>query len=66
MPSLTILDYSSLEARSKNIESAMYEKDQEIIMLKRDMKNMRDEWHALLKEPEKFMTMLQEGRGKSK
>ncbi|MGH9984427.1 MAG: tyrosine-type recombinase/integrase [Nitrososphaeraceae archaeon] len=66
MPYFTILDYSGLDKRSKNIEIAMKEKDQEIVMLKRDMKNMRDEWHALLKEPEKFMEMLQEGRGKSK
>jgi hypothetical protein len=66
MPSLTVLGYSSLDARSKNIEVAMKEKDQEIVMLKKDIKDMKDEWHALLSEPEKFITMLQEGRGKDK
>jgi hypothetical protein len=30
-------------------------------MLKKDIKNMRDEWHALLNEPEKFIAMLPEG-----
>jgi hypothetical protein len=40
------------------------EKDQEIAMLTKEMKNMRDEWHALLSEPDKFFKMLQDGRGK--
>ncbi len=65
-PALQYVGYSSLDARSKNIEVAMKEKDQEIVMLKKDIKDMKDEWHALLSEPEKFITMLQEGRGKDR
>jgi integrase len=60
MPFLTIYQ----ETRDNTIESTLKEKDREIALLKRDMHSMRDEWHALLSEPEKFMAMLQEGRGK--
>ena len=59
MPSLIVADYRALDTRSKNIEGAIKEKDQEIALLKKEMRNMRDEWHALLSEPEKFMEMLQ-------
>lgn len=48
------------------IQVQMAHMEQENIILKKSIKDTRDEWHALLSEPEKFMEMLQEGRGKSK
>ena len=54
----TVLDYTALDTRSKNTESAVKEMKQENIELKKEMQRMRDEWHALLSEPEKFMAML--------
>ena len=61
MPFLTIYQ----DTRNNTIENTLKEKDREIALLKRDMNDMRDEWHALLSEPEKFMAMLQEGRRKN-
>ncbi len=46
------------------IQVQMAQKDNEIAMLKRGMKDMRNEWHALLSEPDKFFQMLQEGKRK--
>jgi hypothetical protein len=45
------------------IQVQLAQVNQENSELKKEMGNMRDEWHALLSEPEKFMEMLQEGRG---
>jgi integrase len=61
IPFLTIYQ----ETRDNTIEDALKEKHREIALLRRDMQNMRDEWHALLSEPERFMAMLEEGRRKS-
>ncbi|MGH9987124.1 MAG: hypothetical protein ACRD8W_24520, partial [Nitrososphaeraceae archaeon] len=46
------------------IQVQMAQKDNEIAMLKKGMKDMRNEWHALLSEPDKFFQMLQEGKRK--
>lgn len=61
MPFLTVYQ----DTRSNTLEDALKNKDHEIALLKRDMLNMRDEWHALLSEPDKFFQMLQEGRGRN-
>jgi hypothetical protein len=66
-PSLTILDYSSLDTRSKNIESAIKEKDKAIQQLKQsDMDKSKmideliqrfDQHEAWLRNPEQFIKM---------
>jgi hypothetical protein len=39
----TVLDYTALDTRSKNTESAVKEMKQENIELKKEMQRMRDE-----------------------
>jgi N12 class adenine-specific DNA methylase len=46
------------------IQVQMTQMNQENATLKKEINKMRDEWHALLSEPEKFMEMLQQGRRK--
>jgi integrase len=68
MPYLTILDYTKLDARSKNIEIALKEKDKAIQLLTRqmtemqqthqEMKEYRDEMRALLRNPKKLREMI--------
>jgi integrase len=47
MPSLTVLDYSSLDARSKNIEMAMKEKDKAISQLTKQVKDMEEHYKRM-------------------
>lgn len=61
MPHLTILDYSSLDTRSKNIENALREKDRTIKLLdnriadlERDQKIIMD----LIQDPDQFKKKL--------
>lgn len=56
MNALTILDYTAIDTRSKNIEIAMKERDQEIAILNRSVKELQ----VLLQEPEKFIRMRDE------
>lgn len=63
LPYLTILDYSSLDKRSKNIEVALKEKDKAIQQLTIQMKEMQEhqnEMRALLRNPKKLREMIQE------
>jgi hypothetical protein len=57
MPYLTILDYSALDNRSKNIETALKEKDKSLQQLTKQVAEMQqlesersEEWGALKKE----------------
>lgn len=63
MKYLTFLDYTTLEATGKNIESKLTEKDKEIQSLKEQMASMQDshkEIMALLKDPAKLLEVLKE------
>jgi integrase len=63
MKYLTFLDYTTLEATGKNIESKLSEKDKEIQSLKEQMASMQDahkEIMALLKDPAKLLQELNE------
>lgn len=64
MPYLTILDYTKLDTRSKNIEIRLQAKDKAIQLLTKqvaemqrahqEMQEYRDEMRALLRNPEKL------------
>ena len=63
MKYLTFLDYTTLEATGKNIESKLTEKDNEIQSLKEQMASMQEshkEIMALLKDPAKLLEVLKE------
>jgi integrase len=63
MKYLTFLDYTTLEATGKNIESKLSEKDKEIQTLKEQMASMQDSQKdimALLKDPAKLLEVLKE------
>jgi integrase len=68
MPYLTILDYTKLDTRSKNIEIRLQAKDKAIQLLTKqvaemqrahqEMQEYRDEMRALLRNPEKLRGMV--------
>jgi integrase len=61
MPYLTILDYTKLDARTKNIEFQLKQKDKDILELRKQMAEIqeyRDEMRALLRNPEKLRKMV--------
>jgi len=63
MQSLTILDYSILDTRSKNIEIELKEKDKAIQTLTSQMAHMQqsqNEMRTLLEHPKELFKMLQE------
>ncbi|HZD35280.1 MAG TPA: hypothetical protein VE130_08760, partial [Nitrososphaeraceae archaeon] len=70
MPYLTILDYSSLDTRSKNLELRMQEKDKAIQQLKQsdsekakqidELIKRQDQLEAWLRNPEQFIEMRNE------
>jgi uncharacterized coiled-coil protein SlyX len=65
MPYLTILDYSGLDKRSKNIEVALKEKDKAIQQLTKQMADMQQaqkEMQTLLQHPKELFKMLQESQ----
>jgi integrase len=60
IPSLTILDYTAMDTRSRNIETAMKEKDKAIQQLMKQMEimNKRTEvLESLVKNPKQLMEM---------
>ncbi|MPZ08549.1 MAG: hypothetical protein GEU26_19435 [Nitrososphaeraceae archaeon] len=56
MPSLTILDYTAIDTRSKNIETELRKRDQEI----NSLLQWKNEIQTLLSNPDKFAKMLTE------
>lgn len=63
MPYLTILDYTKLDTRSKNIEVALKEKDKAIQLLTKQMAEMQhsqEEMRVLLRNPKKLKEMIQQ------
>lgn len=70
MPQLTILDYTALDTRSKNIENAMKEKDKAIQQLRQsdsektkqieELIQRQDQLEAFLSNPEQYIRMRDE------
>ena len=59
MPYLTVLDYSQLDTRSKNIEIAMKEKDKAIQHLRQSDEDKTKQIEEMMRKQEQFQQLNQ-------
>ena len=59
MPYLTVLDYSQLDTRSKNIEIAMKEKDKAIQHLRQSDEDKTKQIEEMMRKQEQFQQLIQ-------
>ena len=59
MPHLTVLDYSQLDTRSKNIETALIEKDKAIQQLRQSDTEKNKQIEEMMHKQEQFEQLIQ-------